>query len=186
MTGLAARYPNFSRNQWRIAGWGVAAGLLLLPLIGMQVSDDVRWGAGDFVLAALMLGGIGIGVELASRRRTAATYRAGAAIALLTGTLLIWINLAVGIVGTEGNSANLLFGFVIATAVGGAIAAAGAPAALARAMFATALAQAAVGVAVPLENFGLPALAMLGFTMLWMLSAWLFRAAAKAERGGSF
>jgi len=37
----------------RIALWGIAAIVFLLPLIAMQVTDEVDWGVGDSVLFGL-------------------------------------------------------------------------------------------------------------------------------------
>jgi hypothetical protein len=45
----------------------VTACILLVPLVGMLVTDDWNWGPGDFVLAALLLGGSGLLLEQAIR-----------------------------------------------------------------------------------------------------------------------
>ena len=61
---------------------------LLVPLIGMLVSDGVDWGVFDFVLAAALLGGSGMLLEYAVRNprnvvlRVAATAIGVAAILL--------------------------------------------------------------------------------------------------------
>ena len=41
-------------NRWRIAAWSIAAGLLLLPLLAMQVTDQVDWNLADFAVADLL------------------------------------------------------------------------------------------------------------------------------------
>ena len=55
--------------------------------------------------------------------------------------MLVWINLAVGIIGSEDNPANLMYGGVLAVGVAGAVAARFRPGGMARALAATALAQ---------------------------------------------
>ena len=43
----------------RITGWSFAAGLLALPAIAMQFTDEVNWSGSDFVFAAIMFGTVG-------------------------------------------------------------------------------------------------------------------------------
>jgi hypothetical protein len=81
----------------RTLGWSLAALLLLSPALGMIFSNDVNWGHGDFVAAALLLGVAGLGLEPATR--TPARTRWFAAAAVLGAALLIWVELAVGIIG---------------------------------------------------------------------------------------
>jgi hypothetical protein len=106
-----------------------------------------------------------------------------AACAALAGAfLLIWINGAVGIIGSEQEDANLLYGGVLGAALIGASAARFRPAGMALAMSATALAQALVPVVA--STFGLSSNALVWsagvlmltgfFVALWLLSAWLF------------
>ena len=51
--------------------------ILLVPLVAMQVTDEVDWGVADFALAGVLLGGSGLLLELAARKPNIA-YRAGA------------------------------------------------------------------------------------------------------------
>ena len=51
----------------------------------------------------------GIGVECAVRASGDTAYRLGAGAAIATAFLLIWVNVAVGFLGDEGNPANLMF-----------------------------------------------------------------------------
>jgi hypothetical protein len=117
---------NASRRNWgwvRPLAWGAAACLILLPAAAMRFAPDsgVNWTLGDFVFAALMIGGVGLAAELAVRMSPNWSYRAGAALGLAAGFFLIWANGAVGYIGSEDNPYNLVFFAVIAVAFGGAV-----------------------------------------------------------------
>lgn len=167
----------------------LAALILLLPLVAMQFSDDVKWSGFDFALMAALLAGVGLGLELAIATSGDAAYRIASGIALAAGLLLVWINGAVGIIGGEREDANLLYSGVLAVALAGALAARFRPAGMALAMGAAALAQALVPVIAPAfapgaraiawspEVFGLTGV----FVLLWLASAWLFRKAARRQ-----
>ena len=47
----------------RIAGWGFAAILLLLPAIAMQFTSEVDWDARDFIVMGALIGMVGLGTE---------------------------------------------------------------------------------------------------------------------------
>jgi hypothetical protein len=96
-------------SPWRFVGWGIAAALLLLPLIAMRFTPEVNWTAEDFIVWGIMLGTVGGLFELAVRISPLPSYRAGFGLALLGAFLVTWANLAVGIVGSENNPANQLF-----------------------------------------------------------------------------
>src|ERR687893_678489 len=83
-------------SRWRIAVWGTAAFLLLLPLVAMQFTDEVNWDETDFIL--------------------------------------VWMNLAVGVIGSEDDPLNLMYGGVLAVGIIGAVVARFQPDAMARAM----------------------------------------------------
>ena len=71
--------------------------LLLIPLIAMQFTDEVNWTLFDFVAAGVLLFSTGIMCELAIRKINNPKYRIAACAFLLALLLLIWAELAVGI-----------------------------------------------------------------------------------------
>ncbi|MDR7335522.1 hypothetical protein [Roseateles asaccharophilus] len=84
---------------WRMALWGAAVVLLLLPWVAMQFTTEVSWDLGDFVVFGAMLaiaGGALEGIVRLTPHRRARLW-AAAAVALVF--LLIWAELAVGIFG---------------------------------------------------------------------------------------
>jgi hypothetical protein len=177
-------------SRWRIAVWGTAAlMLLLLPLFAMEVTDQVDWDVADFAIFGAMLVGAGGTYELAARMTGDHAYRAAVGVALAAAFILVWMNLAVGIIGTEDNPANLMYGGVLAVGIIGAIIARFQPRGMARALFATALAQALVAVIALIagthqspissvaEILGLNGI----FVALFLGSAWLFRRAAREQ-----
>jgi hypothetical protein len=168
-------------GRWRMAAWAMAAGLVALPLVAMRFTAEVHWTGSDFAFAAIMIGGTGLAFELAVRMSADRAYRAACALALAAAFLLIWINLAVGIIGSEDDAANIAFAGVLATAGFGAVLARFRAAGMARAMLAAAVAQVAVFVAALVAGWGFIGPVTLAFTALWLASAWLFRAAARRQ-----
>jgi hypothetical protein len=124
----------------------ITAFVLSVPLVGTQVSDEVDWSPFDFVAASVLLFGTGFAFELIARRSSHLAYRAGTGLACAAVLLLIWINLAVGLIGSEDNPANGLYLGVLCVVVLGAFIARLRPRPMARALYATALAQALVPV----------------------------------------
>jgi hypothetical protein len=122
----------------------VVALILMIPLVAMQFTDEVDWTLSDFVGMGMLLLGAGLTYEFIARRASDTKYRIAVGIAVATGLILIWMNLAVGIIGSEDNPANLLYGGVIATGFFGAIIARFRAKGMSYALFATATAQALV------------------------------------------
>ena len=179
-------------SRWRIAVWGAAALFLLAPLLAMQFTDEVAWGLADFVIFGAMLAGACGTYELAARATSNTAYRAAVGVGLAAAFVLVWMSLAVGIIGSEGEPANLMYGGVLAVGIIGAIIARFQPHGMARALVATALAQALVAAIAVIAGLGHPwsgalELAILNgfFVALFLGSAWLFRRAAlgRGERG---
>lgn len=161
------------RTPWRALGWGGAAGLLVAPLVAR-----FPWTASDFVFMAALVGGVRIAFELAARKGDTA-YRIGAGAALAAAFLLVWVNAAVGMIGSEDNPYNLLFGGVLAVALTGATVARFRPAGMARAMLAAA-AAAHVAVAVGgLFTDGRGVVLSMVLAGLWLIAAAAFRKAAR-------
>jgi hypothetical protein len=105
---------------WRILGWGGAVLLVLTPLVAMQFTREVNWTAADFIFATVIFGIIGALTELTVLLTNNWFSRVGGFVAVLAGFLVFWSNLAVGMIGHEGNVVNLLFGFVLLIAIIGA------------------------------------------------------------------
>ena len=74
------------------------------------------------------------------------TYKSAVGLALATAFILVWIIGAVGILGADGDPADLMYIGVLAVGVTGAIIVRFQPMGMARAMIATALAQTLVTV----------------------------------------
>lgn len=166
--------------------------LLLIPLVAMQFSREVNWTGFDFLVASGLLFGAGLAFTLLARLGNSAPYRLGMAVAVGAGLLLVWANLAVGLVGSENNPANLLYGAVLVVAFGGAVAARFRPLGMSRAMFAAALTYVvvtllalfvwppAVAHAEPSANLPNVLVANGVFAALWAVAGWLFQRAGTA------
>lgn len=162
---------------------GVAL-FLLVAYLAIRFNGVFAWGVADFVLVAALLFGAGLAYALAARKSGSLFYRAGLGLALATALLLIWGSLALGIIGSEDNPANLMYIGVLAVAVIGAGLARLRARGMARALFATALAQGLVTVIAlaavrPLEVVEVLMLNVF-FAALWAGSAALFLRAGRA------
>jgi len=162
--------------------------ILLVPLVAMQFTDQVVWGPGDFAVAGALLIGTGLLYELAVRKSANAVYRIAVGVALAAAFLLIWINLAVGIIGEPDELANAMYFGVLAVGLIGAVFARFHPQSMAYALFATAFAQALVGAIVLIFSLGdamtgrLETVVLNGlFVALFAGSALLFRRAARGS-----
>jgi hypothetical protein len=175
----------------RIAAWAAVVGLvLLIPVVGMQVSDEWNWDLFDFIFAAVVLFGAALAYELIANRGGTAAYRAAVGVAVVTALVLVWINAAVGIIGDD-ELFNLMYFGVLAIGAAGALIARFRPQGMARALLAMAVAQMLVPLIVlAIPNFrdvlweppGLIGVFILNaiFAALWIGSAWLFRKAMAA------
>ena len=121
-------------------------------------------------------------------------YRWAVGVALLGAFTLVWLSLGVGIIGKDGDPANVMYFGVLAVGIIGAFIARFEPAGMGRALFAMALAQASVAAIALAAGLGLPysgpaeiLLLNAFFVALFGASAGLFRrsARARAEQGGA-
>ena len=154
--------------------------VLMIPFVAMQFSDHWAWGPVDFVGAAVLLIGTGLLFELAASRMRSLAYQAGIGIALVAALLLVWINVAVGMIGDEGNPANLMYVGVLAVGCIGALVAKFQPRGMAYALFATALAHALVGVTVLVTGMNGAVPLDVIFVAVWIGAAVLFQRAGTA------
>jgi hypothetical protein len=75
-----------SRSTVRIAL--ATAFILLVPLVAMQITDEVDWGVADFVFAGALLAGTGFLLERAVRKPGKLAYR-GAAVAIGVAAIVL-------------------------------------------------------------------------------------------------
>ncbi len=147
----------------------------------------MAWDVFDFAVAGALVGGVGVTYVLLARKTNNTAYRFAIGVALAAAFILVWVNAAVGIIGTAHDDANMMYGVVLAVGVIGAIIARLKPDGMARALFATALAQLLLTTFAVIAGWGSAGpvwpwdvLLLNGFfAALWLLSAWLFRNAAR-------
>jgi hypothetical protein len=172
--------PHRFWSPLRLTGWGFALALWLTPLVAMQFVADWNWGPGDFLVAAILIGGVGLGVEWVVRRSADVNFRLAAALALIATFFLLWGNAAVHLVADRDYPTNMLvlliplMGFVLGWR------ARWQPLRLSRALLAMAAAQAALAVFVLATSNFKHAVVLALFVMPWLASAYLFRRAASA------
>ena len=74
--------------------------ILLVPLVAMQFTNEVKWDVFDFVVMGVLLLGTGLTCELVLRKVKKFQHRILLIAAILIALFLIWAELAVGIFGT--------------------------------------------------------------------------------------
>ena len=77
-----------------------AVGLLFIPLIAMQFTNEVNWKPFDFIVMGVLLLGTGLLCELVLRKVTKTITRIAICAIVICLFLLTWAELAVGIFGT--------------------------------------------------------------------------------------
>lgn len=189
MTNIAPNPNDRLTSTLRLIGWSLVAGLLVTPAIAMQFTDEVQWTTSDFIFAGVVLVGAGAIAEAAVRASGDWSYRIGAGLAVLASVLLLWINGAVGIIGSEDNPANLLYLGVILAAFVGAVASRFRAGGLSLAMASAAGLQIGIGAlavsrgwGAGSENWPRPVIVLsILFGLIWLASAALFRRAGRAD-----
>lgn len=189
--GAAARRRSLRRSVVRVAL--ATASILMLPLVAMQLTDEVVWTAADFAAAGALLFGAGLAFALAARRARHAAYRSAAGIAIAAVLALVWAAAAVGVVAEDGDRADLMYGAVLAVGLAGTVLARCRAQGMARTLLAMAFAQALVAAIALIAgahdapgSSAVEVAAVNGvFVALFAGSAVLFRAAAHrpASRG---
>jgi hypothetical protein len=164
--------------------------LLLIPLAAKLFLAGMAWTLFDFVAAGILLFCAGLTFVLIAQQSDNTAYRLAVGVAVAAGLLLVWANLAVGLVGSEDNPANLLYGGVLAVALIGAFGARFRPLGMSRAMFGAALTYVVVtAIALfiwkPSADTAEHSISLVNvlvanavFAALWVASGWLFRRAS--------
>ena len=167
---------------------GIVILLLMIPLIAMQFTSEVNWDITDFLIMGIVLYAIGLAFILFARKSKNPTYRAAFIVGLLGAFLLFWVNGAVGLIGGEGQEANLLYGAVFVVGLVGAIVSKFKAAGMAKTLFLAAIVQMLVPLAAyliwpPPETSWSPSVTgvflLSGFfALLFVISGSLFKKAA--------
>ncbi len=176
----------------RLVVWIVViAFILMIPLLTMQFTNEIHWDLFDFIIMGTVLFGIGITYELVARKSKRTVYRVAFGTGLVGAFLLFWVNGAVGIIGNEGQDANLLYGAVFIVGFAGAIVARFKPKGMSITLFIAASTQMLVPVIAlfiwpPHSISWSPSVVgvflLSGFfAFLFLVSALLFRQAASSE-----
>ena len=97
MTGNVKHCRDWRNSRWRIVLWGAAIGVLLVPAIAMQLTDEVAWGPEDFAIMAVMLVAACGAFELVARATGRTLYRAVFGAAIAAAFIAGWAHLAVGV-----------------------------------------------------------------------------------------
>lgn len=183
----------------RLIGWVAAIGVLLsIPfaltiLGGGKDGTGFHWTPYDFAVMASALFGVALAHELIARRYEQTRCRVAFGLALATALLLGWVNSAVGIIGDEGNPANLSYTAILAVGILVSAIVRFKPYGMARTLAVVAVAQAAVPVIAlglwPPQQFswggaGVPGVFVLNtfFASLFASAALLFWKSAGEQR----
>ena len=89
------RFPYL--HPLRAAAWGAVALILLTPLVAMQFTPEVAWGAEDFLFAGVLLVGAGLLLELIVWKVHTPRARLVLAGLIVLTVLTVWAEAAVGI-----------------------------------------------------------------------------------------
>lgn len=167
--------------------WGGAALLLLTPWVAMRFTDEVAWTGGDFVVFGALLLFACLAFEAMARTARLPRHLAASVLAIGTAFLLVWANLAVGIVEEPDHPANLMFAAVLLAGVVGAAMARLHARGMAHVLLLMACLQVAAGAIAVSMDTQTPPLLVLALTAVcsaaWLLSAWLYHTAAAPPAG---
>ena len=75
--------------------------LLTIPLIAMQLTDEVKWSLFDFIIMGAMLSITGLVGEVILKKVKKSKHRLILYITIVMIFFLIWAELAVGLLGTR-------------------------------------------------------------------------------------
>ena len=103
-----------------IPGVGATTLLILsIPSIAMQFTPEVNWSVGDFIIMGILIFTTGSAYVLLTRYTPNFIQRAAYGAAIGTTFLMVWANLAVGLIGAGPHAGNLMYIGVVAVVVVG-------------------------------------------------------------------
>ena len=89
--------------------------ILMIPTAAMLFKiEGWAWSASDFVGCWVVIAAAIAAYKYVASRAPNSAYRVAVGMAVATGVVLLWMNGAVGLIGSENNPANLLYAGVLA------------------------------------------------------------------------
>jgi hypothetical protein len=174
------------RQMWYVSL--ATASILLVPLVAMQFTNEVNWTVFDFIVMGILLLGSGLTFLFISKMSDRILYRTAVGLGVAAGFLLIWVNLAAGIIGSADNPANLMYIGVLAVGIIGAFITRFQPRGMSHALFLMALTQLIITVVVLIADSDYSdsgsmifVLSNAFFMAMWIGSALLFRYSAREQ-----
>ncbi len=126
--------------------------ILLVPLVAMQFTTEVNWSVADFLVMGALIFSTGLSYMLITRYVTNIVYKAAIILGLGSTFLMIWANLAVGLIGSGPNPGNLMYLGVIAAGFIGTILSRFTPEGMERTMYGMALAVVLIAIIALVAN----------------------------------
>ena len=112
--------------------------ILSIPLVAMQFTDEVKWSVVDFILMGTLLFGTGVLFVLVMRLSSNIVYKTALGLAIGATFFMVYVNLAVGLIGGGPHAGNLMYAGVILVLIVGIYLSRFTAAGMERAMYLTA------------------------------------------------
>ncbi|MCH5686684.1 hypothetical protein LWM68_21915 [Niabella sp. W65] len=133
------KQSNLSRSLTTVTA--VTLTILMIPFVAMQFTREVNWSVADFIVMGALIFGTGVSYVLLNRLSPNWVYRIAIIVALGSIFLMIWANMAVGLIGSGPNAGNIMYGVIVLVAAIGIAISRFRPAGMERAMYAATLAM---------------------------------------------
>jgi hypothetical protein len=164
--------------------------ILLVPLIAMQYTTAVNWGVGDFIVMGVLLFGTGVAFVILTAYSNNFIHKVAMVFAIGATFLMIWSNLAVGLIGGGSNAGNLMYAAVILVGLVGTYLSRFSSRGMERTMFAMAITFVLIAIIALVANMqdypGSSVKEIIGvnsfFTVLFVMAGMLFRFVATEEK----
>lgn len=79
---------------------GIVVFILLIPLVAMQFTNEVKWDIKDFTIMGVLLLATGVAIEIVTRIVKSTQLKLAFTLIIILVLFLIWAELAVGIFGS--------------------------------------------------------------------------------------
>ncbi|RNC83017.1 MAG: hypothetical protein ED557_09855 [Balneola sp.] len=174
---MNAQNPSYKSTMLIALG---AASILLIPLIAMFFTEEVDWGLVDFLIAWIMLFGTGITYKLISLKMSQSVqYKIATGLAVVGLLLIVWVNLAVGIIGNEENPVNLIFYAVHVVGTLGTFISRFDATGMSYTAYAMSVTMVIIGLITLIAGWGFVPILTAFFGILFLISGMLYRKAAE-------